>query len=111
MNILNNKATININDNNSSVNETNLKNKQSIDKNKIFVGGIHIGVDEDELRSCFNVLDEVQEVILMRDRETNKSRGFAFITFTSERGVEKALSNKDFTIRDRTVVFYIIICR
>uniref|UniRef100_A0A2K5D259 RRM domain-containing protein n=1 Tax=Aotus nancymaae TaxID=37293 RepID=A0A2K5D259_AOTNA len=44
---------------------------------KLFIGGLNTETNEKALEAIF------VEVLLMKDRETNKSRGFAFVTFES----------------------------
>ncbi|XP_042782804.1 RNA binding motif protein, X-linked-like-1 isoform X5 [Panthera leo] len=50
---------------------------------KLFIGGLNMETNEKTLEVVFGKYGPVVEVILMKDRETNKSRGFAFITFES----------------------------
>ncbi|XP_058857165.1 RNA-binding motif protein, X chromosome-like isoform X1 [Acipenser ruthenus] len=48
---------------------------------KLFVGGLNTETNEKALEQYFTKYGRVVEVLLMKDRETNKSRGFAFVTF------------------------------
>uniref|UniRef100_A0A8C6GGN4 RRM domain-containing protein n=1 Tax=Mus spicilegus TaxID=10103 RepID=A0A8C6GGN4_MUSSI len=48
---------------------------------KIFIGGLNIKTRQKTLQVIFGRFGPVARVILMRDRETKKSRGFAFLTF------------------------------
>ena len=57
---------------------------------KVFVGGIKDSIDEDELRSYFSSFGSVDSIELVRDRETQRKRGFAFVGFTDCEAVEKA---------------------
>ncbi|XP_072913849.1 LOW QUALITY PROTEIN: RNA-binding motif protein, X chromosome [Hemitrygon akajei] len=50
---------------------------------KLFVGGLNTETNEKALEAVFGKYGRIVEVLLMKDRETNKSRGFAFITFES----------------------------
>ncbi|XP_008682236.1 RNA-binding motif protein, X chromosome-like [Ursus maritimus] len=50
---------------------------------KLFIGGLSIETNEKTLEAGFGKYGRIVEVLLMKDRETNKSRGFAFITFES----------------------------
>ncbi|XP_068926384.1 RNA-binding motif protein, X chromosome-like isoform X1 [Petaurus breviceps papuanus] len=50
---------------------------------KLFVGGLNTETNEKALEAVFGKYGRIVEVILMKDRETSKSRGFAFITFKS----------------------------
>jgi len=46
---------------------------------KIFVGNLDFGVTEESLRSLFEPYGTVESVNLVVDRDTGRSRGFAFI--------------------------------
>ncbi|WCJ33131.1 RNA-binding (RRM/RBD/RNP motifs) family protein [Euphorbia peplus] len=59
---------------------------------KIFVGGIPSSVTEDELKNFFSKFGEVAEHQIIRDHETNRSRGFGFVIFDSEETVDELLS-------------------
>ncbi|KAF8031740.1 hypothetical protein BT93_D0834 [Corymbia citriodora subsp. variegata] len=59
---------------------------------KIFVGGIPSTVTEDELKNFFSKYGDVVEHQIIRDHETNRSRGFGFIIFDSEEVVDDMLS-------------------
>uniref|UniRef100_A0A8C7ZFZ4 RNA binding motif protein X-linked n=1 Tax=Oryzias sinensis TaxID=183150 RepID=A0A8C7ZFZ4_9TELE len=50
---------------------------------KLFIGGLNTETTEKALEQYFSKYGRIVEVILMKDRETNKSRGFAFVTFES----------------------------
>ncbi|CAN1242561.1 Heterogeneous nuclear ribonucleoprotein 27C, partial [Linum perenne] len=60
---------------------------------KIFVGGIPSSVTEDDLQEFFSKYGRVVEHQIIRDHETNRSRGFGFIIFDSEEIVDELLSN------------------
>ncbi|KAL0974134.1 hypothetical protein UPYG_G00216090 [Umbra pygmaea] len=48
---------------------------------KLFIGGLNTETNEKALEQYFSKYGRISEVLLMKDRETNKSRGFAFVTF------------------------------
>ncbi|EDL16859.1 mCG120440, partial [Mus musculus] len=48
---------------------------------KLFIGGLNLETDEKGLETAFGKYGRIIEVLLMKDRETSKSRGFAFVTF------------------------------
>ncbi|MGD9994461.1 MAG: RNA-binding protein [Bacteroidetes bacterium HGW-Bacteroidetes-4] len=53
----------------------------------IYVGNLHYGVDEEDLRGIFEEYGEVTSVKLIMDKFTGKSKGFAFVEMgTSEAG-------------------------
>src|SRR6266566_1460736 len=51
---------------------------------KLYVGNLPFNTTENELQELFSQAGAVQEVTLMQDRFTGKSRGFAFITMGSD---------------------------
>uniref|UniRef100_A0A8C0RTG8 RRM domain-containing protein n=1 Tax=Canis lupus familiaris TaxID=9615 RepID=A0A8C0RTG8_CANLF len=50
---------------------------------KLFIGGLNTETNEKALEAVFGKYGRIVEVLLMKDGETNKSRGFAFVTFES----------------------------
>lgn len=52
-----------------------------LNQGKMFIGGISTVTTENSLRQYFVNYGDVQDPVIMRDKETNASRGFAFITF------------------------------
>ncbi|XP_047393748.1 cleavage stimulation factor subunit 2 tau variant-like [Sciurus carolinensis] len=50
---------------------------------KLFIGGLNTEMNEKVLEAVFGKYGRIVEVLLMKDSETNKSRGFAFVTFES----------------------------
>ncbi|MDQ6984935.1 MAG: RNA-binding protein [Candidatus Dojkabacteria bacterium] len=74
--------------------------------NTVFVGSISWGTTEDSLQSFFESTGEVQEIKIIKDRETGRSRGFGFVTFASEEDAAKAieeLNGKDLDGRELIV--------
>jgi len=63
--------------------------------NKVFVGGISWNTDEEILREAFGKYGEVVEAKVITDRDTGRSRGFGFVSFSDHDGVEKAISEMD----------------
>ncbi|KAF1890662.1 hypothetical protein Lal_00013257 [Lupinus albus] len=58
---------------------------------KIFVGGLASTVTESEFKNYFEQFGTITDVVVMYDHNTQRPRGFGFITFDSEQGVEKVL--------------------
>ena len=59
---------------------------------KLYVGNLPFNTTENELQELFSQAGTVQEVTLMQDRFTGKSRGFAFITMGSDEDAQNAIS-------------------
>ncbi|XP_073668244.1 RNA-binding motif protein, X chromosome isoform X2 [Paramisgurnus dabryanus] len=58
------------------------KNMAEADRpGKLFIGGLNTETTEKVLEAYFSKFGRIAEVLLMKDRETNKSRGFAFVTY------------------------------
>ncbi|MDP6943866.1 MAG: RNA-binding protein [Myxococcota bacterium] len=49
---------------------------------KLFVGGLAWATTDETLRGHFQACGEVTEAKVITDRETGRSRGFGFVTFT-----------------------------
>src|SRR5574338_580704 len=62
---------------------------------KLYVGNLPFNTTENELQELFSQAGAVQEVTLMQDRFTGKSRGFAFVTMGSEEEAQNAISKFD----------------
>ncbi len=59
---------------------------------KLFVGNIPFSMGEAELRELFEQKGAVDSVTVMRDVETGRSRGFAFIEMGTEEAAKKAIA-------------------
>lgn len=60
-------------------------------QNKLYVGNFPFSVDEAQLREIFSPYGEISELAMITDRDTGRSKGFAFITFATQQAAEKAL--------------------
>jgi RNA-binding protein Musashi len=58
---------------------------------KIFVGGLASNVTDVEFRRYFEQFGVITDVVVMYDHNTQRPRGFGFITYDSEDAVDKAL--------------------
>ncbi len=59
---------------------------------KLYVGNLSFNTTENELQELFAQAGTVQEVTLMQDKFTGKSRGFAFVTMSSDEDAQNAIS-------------------
>ncbi|CAD5335490.1 unnamed protein product [Arabidopsis thaliana] len=62
---------------------------------KLFIGGMAYSMDEDSLREAFTKYGEVVDTRVILDRETGRSRGFGFVTFTSSEAASSAIQALD----------------
>ncbi len=58
---------------------------------RLYVGNLSFNTTQDSLRTAFTEHDEVTDVHVVLDRETGRSRGFAFVTMGSPAGAQKAI--------------------
>ena len=68
--------------------------------NKLYVGGLSWDTSEDALRAAFTEFGEVEDISVITDRETGRSRGFGFVTFTCRDDANRAISSLDGTVLD-----------
>jgi RNA recognition motif-containing protein len=59
--------------------------------NKLFVGSLSLETTENEVRDAFAAHGTVTEANLIMDRMTNRSRGFAFVTMSTDEEAQKAI--------------------
>lgn len=60
--------------------------------NKLYVGSLAWSTTEDGLKAAFEEFGEIEEVKIITDWESGRSRGFGFITFQNAEDAEKALN-------------------
>jgi len=60
--------------------------------NKLFVGNLSFQTTENDLNDAFAAHGTVTEANLMMDRTTNRSRGFAFVTMSTDEEAQKAIA-------------------
>jgi cold-inducible RNA-binding protein len=58
----------------------------------IFVGNLDFSVTEDQLRSLFEGHGAVERVTIMTDRDTGRSRGFAFVEMGNSGEADQAIN-------------------
>ncbi|XP_043921194.1 RNA-binding protein 24 isoform X3 [Protopterus annectens] len=57
---------------------------------KIFVGGLPYHTTDASLRKYFEVFGEIEEAVVITDRQTGKSRGYGFVTMADRAAAERA---------------------
>ncbi|KAL5813379.1 hypothetical protein ACOSQ3_024139 [Xanthoceras sorbifolium] len=62
---------------------------------KLFVGGLSYNTDDQSLREAFGKYGYVAEARVILDRETGRSRGFGFITYSSAEEASSAIQALD----------------
>lgn len=61
-------------------------------QSKIYVGNLSYDTTEDELRTYFSQFGNIQDIKLIIDFSTGRSKGFGFVTYTSDQDSESALA-------------------
>jgi len=60
---------------------------------KLYVGNLSWNTNDDTLRTAFADFGVVTDAIVMRDRDTGRSRGFGFVTLSSETEANNAIAS------------------
>lgn len=67
---------------------------------KLFVGGLSWDTTDESLRSAFESYGDIEEAVVVNDRETGRSRGFGFVTFVDQDSAENAMREMNGTSLD-----------
>ena len=73
---------------------------------KLYVGNLSFRTTSDELRDAFSAVGTVESASVIEDRETGRSRGFAFVEMATPEEAAAAIetfNGKDFGGRNLTV--------
>ncbi|EUC36684.1 hypothetical protein COCCADRAFT_23620 [Bipolaris zeicola 26-R-13] len=66
---------------------------------KLFIGGLAWHTDDQTLRSKFEEFGPVEEAVVVKDRDTGRSRGFGFVRYAQETEADaamQAMNNEEF---------------
>lgn len=66
---------------------------------KLFIGGLAWHTTDDTLRQGFEKFGTIEEAIVIKDRDTNRSRGFGFVRFSTDAEADAAIdgmNNQEF---------------
>lgn len=58
---------------------------------KLFIGGLAWHTEEGTLRQKFEEFGPVEEAVVVKDRDTGRSRGFGFVRYAQESDAQKAI--------------------
>jgi len=71
---------------------------------KLFVGGLSWDTNDQSLAAAFSSFGTVTEAKVISDRDTGRSRGFGFVTFSAPADAQTAMTEMDGTDLDgRTI--------
>jgi RNA recognition motif-containing protein len=73
---------------------TLLEGLRSMSK-KLFIGGLNFKTSEESLRNILESIGEVEEVKIITDYETGRSKGFGFVTFADANHAIEAIEKFD----------------
>jgi RNA recognition motif-containing protein len=62
---------------------------------KVYVGNLSYSANEDDLRQMFEEHGTVVSAQVIMDRETGRSKGFAFVEFSNDQEAQAAISALD----------------
>ena len=57
----------------------------------IYVGNLDFKVTEDDLRQAFNAYGQVDNVTILKDRDTGQPRGFGFVEMANDEEADRAI--------------------
>lgn len=63
--------------------------------NKVFVGGLSWNTDQESLANHFSKFGNIEEATVITDRETGRSRGFGFVTFSDAESADRSVKEMD----------------
>jgi len=71
--------------------------------NKIYVGNLPYTSSEEDLQNFFSSCGSINDVHIIKDRETGRSRGFGFVTFDTTEGFQAALEQNNQELDGRSL--------
>ena len=60
-------------------------------RNKLYVGNLSIGTTEEELMDNFNSMGKCTSVKIITDKDTGRSKGFAFVEMSTEKEAQEVI--------------------
>lgn len=61
-------------------------------ESKLYVGNLPYSMTEDELKEMFAQAGTITSAVVIKDRETGRSKGFGFVEMANQAEAEKAIS-------------------
>jgi RNA recognition motif-containing protein len=68
--------------------------------NRLYVGNLSFNATADSVRAAFSSFGEVTDAHVVSDRETGRSRGFAFVTMSTAQEAAKAIAEMNGALLD-----------
>ncbi|XP_066299748.1 heterogeneous nuclear ribonucleoprotein A3 homolog 1-like isoform X1 [Branchiostoma lanceolatum] len=77
--------------------------RENEQQRKLFIGGLSYETNEDGLKTHFGQHGEIVDVVVMRDPNTRRSRGFGFVTFKRAYMVDEVMKSRPHKLDGREV--------
>jgi len=71
---------------------------------KLFIGGLAWHTTDETLYEGFQQFGKVEEAVVVKDRDTNRSRGFGFVRFSTRTEADQALQRMNNTEFDGRLI-------
>lgn len=72
---------------------------------KLFVGNIDWGTTDEDLQELFTKYGDIEECVIIKDKFSNRSKGFGFVTFANDDDADKAVAElNDYELKERKLV-------
>merc|ERR1712156_919576 len=84
-------------------NNNHVKSKENNDDKKIFIGGLQYNTTKETLMSYFQNFGTLEDVVVIKHPDTQRSRGFGFVTFSSQDEVDACQKNRPHTLDGKQV--------
>ena len=88
----------------SSVFKNKQQEKVAETVQQVYVGNLSYRVRERELRDYFSDFGDIDQIKIIKNRNTGRSKGFGFVTFASGSGAKKALDAHGTDFEGRALV-------
>jgi len=70
---------------------------------KLFIGGLSFETTDDSLNDYFAKYGEITDCVVIKDSETQRSKGFGFVTYATEQEADSCMSERPHTLHERQI--------
>lgn len=70
---------------------------------KLFIGGISFDTTDESLRSYFEKYGTITDCVVIKEANTNKSKGFGFVTFETEEEADACMAERPHELQERNI--------
>jgi cold-inducible RNA-binding protein len=60
---------------------------------KLYVGNLSYSVSSEELERMFSEFGEIEDAVVITDRQSGRSKGFGFVTFAEDNSAQSAIDS------------------